>query len=80
MMMVDRLSVGLIDAMGARKAQLAREAAVLELLTANPLDDPTGVHRAIAAAGMYRTMEEIQELEGAVARLAVKHNPDGPTT
>jgi hypothetical protein len=63
-MLFDRLCIGLADAMEARKAQLARGAATFDRLTANSSEDPTGVRRAITALHMYRTIEEIQALEG----------------
>ena len=76
-MMVDRLCVGLIDGMEARKAQLAREAAMFDLLTTNPSEDPPASIAAITALHMYRAVEEIQALEGAFVRLQEPHRGKG---
>lgn len=77
-MLFDRLCIGLADAVEARKAQLARGAAMFDRLTANCSEDPTGVHRAITALHMYRTIEEIQALERAFARSQVQQPATSP--
>ena len=51
------------------KAQLAYDAVILDLLTADPHEDPTGVERAITALHMYSAVEAIEEFEDAFVRL-----------
>jgi hypothetical protein len=55
--------------MGAWKAQLAHDSAILELLTANPSEDPTGVDRAMTALHMFGAVEAIEEFTDALIRL-----------
>jgi hypothetical protein len=63
------LRVRLFDGMGAWKAQLAHDSAILELLTANPSEDPTGVDRAMTALHMFSAVEAIEEFTDALVRL-----------
>jgi len=65
----DRLRKRLVDGMGLWKAQLAYDTAVLELLNANPGEDPTSVDRATTALHMYSAVEAIEEFESALVRL-----------
>lgn len=65
----DRLRERLVDGMGLWKAQLAYDMAIVELLTANPSEDPTGADRATTALHMYSAVEAIEEFEDALVRL-----------
>jgi RNA polymerase-binding transcription factor DksA len=55
--------------MGAWKAQLTHDSAMLELLTANLSEDPTGADRAMTALHMYTAVEAIEEFAEALVRL-----------
>lgn len=65
----DRLRARLADGMGMWKRQLVHDMSILDLLTANPEEDPTGVERATTALQMYRAVEAIEEFEDALLRL-----------
>ena len=53
-----------------RTAELVRQATRLAVLTANPSDDPTGLHRAMSAVHLYGAQKAIEAIEDALVRLA----------
>lgn len=65
----DDLRNRLLAGVGMWQTQLAHDTAKLDLLTAYPGDDPTGVERATTALHMYGAVEAIEEFADALVRV-----------